>query len=103
MACEIHEGDIGTAFRLTITDCAGAVVDLSSATIKQIIFRKPDQTSVTQTATFFTDGTDGIVEYITVADDLDQVGQAWCIQFIVTLATGAWKSNIKTFAVYSNL
>lgn len=102
MACEIHLNDIGTAFRLTILDCDAVAIDISSAITKEILFQKPDGTSITQTATFLTDGTDGIVQYVTIANDLDQTGK-WKIQAKVTLPTGTWSSNIETFRVYSNL
>lgn len=102
MPAEIHEGDIGTIFRVTITDQAAAVVDLSGATTKEIIFKKSDGSFVTQVAAFFTDGTDGIIQYITIADDLDLVG-GWCIQGHVVLPTGEWKTNIDTFIVNENL
>ena len=102
MACEIHLGDIGTAFRLTILDCAGAIVDISAASVKEVVFRKPDMTVVAQAGAFYTDGTDGVVQYVTVADDLDQLGN-WKIQAEVTLPTGTWSSNVETFKVHKNL
>jgi hypothetical protein len=102
MACEIHLNDIGTAFRLTILDCTDSFIDVSSALTKEIIFQKPDGTSVTKTASFYTDGSDGVIQYVTVADDLDTTGK-WKIQAKVALTTGTWSSNIETFRVYSNL
>lgn len=102
MACEIHLGDIGTAFRLTILDCSGTPVDISAASAMEVIFRKPDSTVVVQTGVFYTDGTDGIVQYVTIANDLDQTG-TWKIQAEVTLPTGTWSSNVETFKVYKNL
>ena len=60
---EIHVGDIGTVFTLTIKD-GSSVIDLSGATTKQIILRKPDRvTSSTKTASFVTDGSDGKIKY----------------------------------------
>ena len=103
MACEIHLGDIGTTFRLTIVDCDDVAIDISSATVKNIIFKKPSGTSVTQDGVFYTDGTDGILEYVTIADDLDTAGETWKIQAFVTLNTGTWSSDIGTFTVYDNL
>jgi hypothetical protein len=104
MACnveEIHLYDIGTSFEITLKDC-DVVVDVSSASLKEIIFKKPDKTTVTKTADFKTDGTDGIIQYITVLDDLDQKG-SWYIQAKVTLPTGTWSSNTEKFKVYPNL
>jgi len=102
MACEIHLGDIGTAFRLTIVDCDGQAIDVSGASVKSIVFLKPDKTTVTRPAVLFTDGVDGVIEYISVADDLDQL-KTWKIQSVVTLPTGTWSSNIEKFKVHDNL
>ena len=98
---EIHVGDIGTAFEVTLKDCDG-VVDISTATSKELIFRKPDKTVVVKIAVFKTDGTDGIIQYLTILDDLDLKG-AWSIQAKVTLPTGTWSSDIQKFKVYANL
>lgn len=98
---EIHVGDIGTAFEVTMKDCDD-VVDISTASIKQLIFRKHDKTVVTKTAVFKTDGTDGIIQYITVLDDLDQKG-TWYIQAKITMPTGTWSSDTSKFKVYANL
>ena len=98
---EIHVGDIGTAFEVTLKDC-DVVVDVSTASVKQIIFKKPDKTVVTKTAVFKTDGTDGIIQYITILDDLDMKG-TWYIQAKVSLPTGTWSSDKSKFKVYDNL
>lgn len=104
MACnEIHVGDIGTVFQATIQDdCSGAIVDISGAIAMNLVFQKPDGTVVSQTAVHLTDGTDGIMQYVTVLDDLDQAG-SWKIQGFVQLPTGSWSTDIHKFKVYSNL
>lgn len=96
---EIHQNDIGTIFRVTIYN-GTPILDVSGATTKQILFQKPDGTAVTQTAAFFTDGTDGIIQYTTISGDLDQVGR-WKLQAKVTLATGTWTSCSQKFKVNS--
>jgi len=98
---EIHLNDIGTVFRVTLYDCDNAV-DLSTASVKQFVFKKPDESVVTKDAVFLTDGTDGVVQYVTIASDLDLPGK-WKIQARVTLPTGVWSSDIDTFKVYANL
>ncbi len=98
---EVHLLDIGTVFEVTLKDC-DTPIDISSATTQQIIFRKPDGTSVTKTAIFASDGTDGKLRYVTIADDLDQIG-TWKIQAKVEIPSGTWSSNIDKFKVYSNL
>lgn len=100
-AREIHKYDIGTAFEVTLKD-GDNTLNLVTSSVKEIHFQKPDGTVVEKTAQFRTDGSDGIIVYITVADDLDQTG-SWKIQAKVTLPTGTWSSDIEKFKVYDNL
>jgi len=103
-ANEIHKDDIGTQFQLTVyTDTNGTILDISYATIIQIIFEKPDGTLITQDASFLTDGTDGILVYTSVSGDLNQVGK-WKIQ--ARLSDGGandTKTDIVRFNVHENL
>ena len=98
---EIHQYDIGTIFRMTVKSGDDAV-DISGATEKYILFKKPDATVVTQDAEFLTDGSDGIIQYTTVEDDLDLTGK-WKIQARVILSSGTWSSDIGEFTVYKNV
>jgi hypothetical protein len=98
---EIHVGDIGTQFILTITD-AGTIVDLSVASTKQAVFQKPDRTTLTKDALFVTDGKDGQLVYTSIADDLNLAG-IWHVQARVVLSSGEWHSNVEMFEVYGNL
>lgn len=101
-ANEIHIGDIGTIFEVTLMDDV-VPVDVNSATSKKIIFEKPDGTIVENDATFKTDGSDGIIRYTTsLASELDQKGN-WKIQANVTLPIGQWSSDIDRFKVYENI
>ncbi len=99
---EIHIGDLGTVFEVTVTDNA-VPVNIATATLMQIIFVKPDKTKVTNTAVRSGDGTDGKMRYTIEANtELDQKGK-WKIQGIVTLPTGTWSTDIDSFKVYKNL
>ena len=98
---EIHKQDIGTAFDITLYD-GKEIVDVSNASTMSIIFVKPSKAKVIKTAVHKTDGLDGIIRYITIADDLDLIGK-WQIQAKVTLATGTWSSDITSFRVHDNL
>lgn len=100
-ANEIHLGDIGTKFRCTIYN-GSSIVDVSSASVKQIVFQKPDGTDLTVNASFETDGTDGVIYYLTVSGDLSQIG-LWSLQGYIEIATGKFHSDIKNFKVYRNL
>lgn len=102
MADEIHAGNIGTTFKCTILSNSSPV-NISGATVKNIIFTKPDGTKVTKDASLYTDGLDGIMVYTTVADDLNVVG-LWRIQGYVELSVSEkYYSNIQTFTVHGNL
>lgn len=75
---DVHIYDIGTRFLITIKE-GSDIVDISSATTKQFDFKKKDGTTFTVDVEFETDGTDGVLEYVTEADDIDQVGK-WSVQ-----------------------
>lgn len=98
---EIRVGDTGTVFVGTINDENG-IIDLSLCTAKQIILLKPDGTYIQDDAQFYTDGTDGILKYVIQSGDLNECGK-WRIQWLISFSSGTWRTDIKTFKVYSNL
>lgn len=100
-ADEIHENDIGTVFTATIKDGAN-VVNVSTATTRQLLFKTPAGTLLTKTAALVTDGSDGKVKYTTVTGDLTPAGE-WQVQGYVVSASGSWKSDIYKFTVHPNL
>jgi hypothetical protein len=94
-------GDIGTIFRKTIKDQDGVVVNISTATTKELIFTKPDGTQLTKTAVYTTDGTDGKIQYVAVAGDLDLEGK-WGYHGHVIIPGGNggdWESTRTPFVV----
>lgn len=106
-ANEIHVGDIGTIIEVTIKDGA-SVLDISSFTTKQFIFKRPDNTTVTKNASFSTDGSDGKLRYTIVSGDLNQQGlgntdNPWKLQVYLATVTNNWRSDIISFDVYGNL
>jgi len=98
---EVHVGDIGTRFQVTILD-GPSLVDLTGATVTDIIFKKPDGTTVTKGATVIGSPLDGVIEYVTVSGDIDAAGQ-WRLQVHLALPGGDWRSDIGCFTVYANL
>lgn len=108
MSCseqEIHYNDIGTVVLVTVKDCVSGtstVLDLSSATSLELIFKSPSGTSVTQTASLYTDGSDGKIYYTSVDGDFDEVG-TWRIQCKIGIGGGTFRSDVGTFKVYENL
>jgi hypothetical protein len=101
MASEIHVNDIGTRFLATIKD-DGVVVDVSNASVINMIFKKPDDHVVYKSASLLTDGVDGKIYYDTVAGDLDEAGQ-YKLQGRVSLPSGTYFTDIYTFQVHCNL
>lgn len=103
----IHRYAIGTAIRFTIFDDT-TILDVSSASTKDLKLIKPDGTQLTKTLVFSTksgdtgDGKDGRVEYIIISGDVDQNGTyQWQLHLII----GTWDehSDDGTFTVLSNL
>lgn len=103
MAAEIHVGDVGTRFLVTIND-GSSTVDLTDATLRQLNFRKPDDTVVYRTASVAGDGSEssGVMFYDTVLGDLDVAG-SYKLQGKVTIPSGTYFTDIYTFKVHCNL
>ena len=103
MAAEIHKDDIGTRFLITIKDEDDAVKNISTYTTKQLIFKKPSGTLLTKTASFLTDGTDGVIYYTSISGDLDEIG-VWKLQaYLHDGSSNYRKSNVGSFRVFENL
>ena len=98
---EIHFGDVGTQFERTVKD-GDVAVDLSAATTKEIKFKPPSGPTKVKSAIFLTDGTDGILTYTTIADDLDELGK-WELQVHVVIAAGDFNTDVEGFVVHRNI
>lgn len=79
-----------------------AVLNISTASSKSIIIRKPDGVIITATATFLTDGSDGKIYYDSVSGDLDTPG-LYKIQGAIVINSGTYKSSIQMFRIDCNL
>ena len=110
---EIRLGDVNTALGVQVFDLSSSVfdptedcdpepLDISGAGTLEIIFQKPDGTPVTETAVLTTDGTDGKMHYLTVADFLDTVGN-WKRQGRVVEGDNDHKTSSICFKVHPNL
>ena len=102
MTTYIHNADIGTIFRLSITDTSGTAIDVSTASVKFIYFQKPDGSKIKRTAAFYTDGVDGIIQYTGIAGDIDQFGN-WLVQGYVEVTGGKFYTQQSSFQVMSTL
>jgi hypothetical protein len=99
---EIHENDIGVALRGTFKDQDDEIVNIALATTKQIIIHQPGGDVLTKSGSFVTDGTDGLLQYVTVDGDLTPTGW-YKIQGFVIIGSTQYHSDIHKFQVHGNL
>lgn len=102
MAAELHVGDVGTNIQSLILDQAEDIVDLSGATVKRYLLYKPDKTVVELDCVLVTNGTDGLMKFVTVANTLDQAG-FYSLQGYIEVSTNKWHTDIIKFRVFPNL
>ena len=100
-------GDVGTAIEITVltTDSITGQTtpfDLSSATLKNIRFLKPDGTLLIAPAALSTNGTDGKMRYVTVDGDFDQVG-TYQVEGEVGNSNGHWTTTIVKMKVTKSI
>ena len=101
MASEIHYGDVGVNFNITVMNDS-VPLDVSNADHIYIIFENPEGGDSIKNATVVTDGRDGKIKYTTVSGDLDQIG-TWQIQAKVDFGTSVFSTAIQRFKVFRNL
>lgn len=100
-AGEIHKNDIGVQFLVTVYS-GSTIKDISAFTTKQYIFRKPSGAFITVTADFYTDGSDGVLSYISSTGVLNESG-IWKLQIYLANTNNSKKSDIGSFIVHENL
>jgi hypothetical protein len=101
MMQEIHQNDIGTRFILTVKE-NNNVIDLSTASQIDLIFKTPSKSVFTRTASLLNNGADGKIFYDTIQDDLSEVGM-YKIQAKVFFLNGTFNSVVHSFQVHCNL
>ena len=89
--------DIGTVIEVEILD-NGEVFSIPVGATTQLRLKKPNGQVVTKTASLQTDGSDGMIEYITINGDLDQIG-TWYMQGVVAYSGNRYSSEIGNFEV----
>ena len=107
MAAEVRMGNVGVRFEATVKDEDGTVINVSGADgvagrVKQFNISKPDGTTDTWTCGFTTDGTDGKIDYTTLAGDLD-VADTWYAQPYLVTAALTLNTDVHSFEVKRNL
>jgi len=98
MAGKIYVGDIGTAFRLIMTDPdTNQPIDISTASSLNISVKKPNGTIENWVAQ---NGANiGEVEHIAIAGDLDIAGN-YQLQAIVALPSWSGRSETAATTIY---
>ena len=97
----IHVDDFGWVGRLTLQQ-DGSARDISSYTTREFIFRDPDGTETTKTASFDSDGTDGKLKYTILTGEVDSVG-SWYVQARIAKAGAELTADRLGFAVKARL
>jgi len=101
---DLQYGDRGTKIRVTVKE-NGAAFDISAATTKKIIFQKKNKEILEVDADFLTDGTDGVLQYVTSGSDVSLAGD-WKLQAYLELSGspgGAWHTSIADMSIAANL
>jgi hypothetical protein len=99
----IQAGTIGADIQYTVLDDDGAPKDISLATVKKLVFRKPDAEEWIVTADFLTDGTNGILRYLTMtALDLSPPGN-YRVQADLTMPGFTGRTGVDLFSVSKNV
>ena len=110
--CEqIHVGDIGVALIATFYNTDGSVRNISGYNFLQFILTQPPTpqgyTAPIQkyfTASFVTDGTDGLAQYITQSANDLQLPGVWQLQGFGGVTDGvSFHTNKINIVVYPNL
>lgn len=79
-----------------------APLDISLATVKNILIEKPDDTVLTVSGSFVGTGTDGLIYYRTLAGDLNLAG-IYNVQAYLVMPDFVGYSTPVSFTVYANL
>ncbi len=99
MANSFRLNDYGLAITLTVVNRNQVFRPIDAATTKEFIFYPPEgAASITKTAVFVTDGTDGKLTYTLLAGDLNIAGH-WRVQAKVTEPTAVYRSAPLEFSV----
>jgi len=94
-------GDVGVLIQVTVVGEDGVTPqDVSGATTKEILLVSPNGVILTKTASFVTNGTDGKLKYVTVANDVTVAG-GWTARAHVVTATYDRKTKTVPFTVYA--
>lgn len=89
---------IGFNLDFIVTNQVGTVVDISTASLKQLKFTPPSGVEITKTAAFITTGTDGGLRFVSDSGFLSAVG-AWRVRAHVVVGSLIYDTPEETFLV----
>lgn len=99
---KIYAGQWGHSHTITVQDEDGAVVDVSTATTLEMMFRPKRGELITVTASLVGDGTDGRIRYkVTDGDAVDATGGTWSRWARVEWADGEYPSTPERYYVHT--
>lgn len=98
----LQKGAVGVLLIFPLCDGASKPINVATATLIELKFKKPNGAIVTKTATLVNDGKDGLVSYVTEAGFLDQ-SRTWQVQARIVTATIDIPSAPAEFTVADNL
>ena len=98
----IQENGVGIILEFTVLNAGGSAKDISAATIKKLIFKKPNGVVVEKTAEFSNTGSDGKLRITSIDGDLQPYG-IFQVHASLTIGTFAGKTAIAEFPVSRNL
>jgi len=100
---DIHLNEKGRQFIIIITK-DGLPVDISDASVRQIVFDKPEGNGVVVVnADFLTDGTDGKLAYTVISNQFFDLRGIWQIQGRANPSGKEIYSKVEEFRVLDNL
>lgn len=99
---KIYAGQYGQRHVIIVHDEDDAVLDLSTATAKAIVFEDPDGNQTEEPAAFVTDGTDGRIYYrVTNGDAVDDEAGRWKCWAKVTFSGSQYISTPQNYTVHT--
>jgi hypothetical protein len=97
-----QENAIGVPIEYNVLDFNGNAKDISSATTKKLLFKKPNGIRLEKPAQFSNAGNDGKLYVTTIDGDLIPYG-VFEVQAVLTFPTYDLRTEIATFPVLRNL
>jgi hypothetical protein len=102
MSEEIHVSDVGVQFEYRLLNPDASPLDVSTASLIQLVYSRPSDTNLIVNASLLTDGIDGWIKYVTRTGDLSKSGK-WTVQVYLEIGDAKFHSGMQTFLVYPNI